>query len=130
MSVRIPVHIDITARLTSLRITGLALVAATAGLLTACSSAPSPAGSGTANNGQTSNSGAHAASSGGGSIADGLGHPVNVCSLLPAATAASLSGEPITQAQEDDTPSYKLYTCNYTSADGTSGFDIVPTPRL
>ena len=55
---------------------------------------------------------------------DGIGHPVNVCSLIPAATAASVSGEPITVAQEQDTPSYKIWTCNYTSADGTSGFVI------
>ena len=33
---------------------------------------------------------------------DGIGHPVNVCALLPAATAASMSGEPITVAQEQD----------------------------
>jgi hypothetical protein len=47
-----------------------------------------------------------------------------VCSLIPAATAASVSGEPITVAQEQDTVSYKIYSCNYTSADGTTGFVI------
>ncbi len=125
MSLRFPVRVDSAAVHTSLSVIGLAVVAVAAGLLTACSSGPSPAGAGSGNNGQSGNSGSQVASSGGGgSIADGLGHPVNVCSLLPAATAASLSGEPITQAQEDDTPSYKLYTCNYTSADGTTGFDI------
>jgi hypothetical protein len=59
-----------------------------------------------------------------GSIEDGLGHPVNVCSLLPAATAASISGEAISQATEDDTTSYKLYVCKYSNAAGTNGFDI------
>jgi hypothetical protein len=130
MSVRFPVHLGPAAANTSFRITGLALVALAAGLLSACSTG-SPAGA--ANSGQSngggaqpasSGGGAQQASSGGGSVADGLGHPVNVCSLLPAATAASLSGEPITEAQEQDTPGYKIYDCSYTSADGTSGFDI------
>ena len=124
MSRRFPVRVDSAAVHTSLSVIGLAVVAVAAALLTACSSGPSPAGAGSGNSGPTGNGGSQVASSGGGSVADGLGHPVNVCSLLPAATAASLSGEPITQAQEDDTPSYKLYTCNYTSADGTAGFDI------
>jgi hypothetical protein len=43
---------------------------------------------------------------------------------LPASTAASISGEAVTVAQEQDTPSYKLWVCNYTSADGTTGFTI------
>jgi hypothetical protein len=59
-----------------------------------------------------------------GSIEDGLGHPVNICTLLPAATVASITGEPITKAVEDDTVSYKTYACNYTSADGTSGLVV------
>ncbi len=123
MSVRIPVHVEPAAAHTSFRITGLALVAVAAGLLSACS-AGSAAGAGAANGGQSNGGGSQPASSGGGSVADGLGHPVNVCSLLPAATAASISGEPITQAEEQDTPGYKIYDCNYTSADGTTGFDI------
>jgi hypothetical protein len=58
---------------------------------------------------------------GAGSVNDGLGHPVNICTLLPVATVASVTGEPITVATEQDTLSYKTYACNYTSADGTSG---------
>jgi hypothetical protein len=61
---------------------------------------------------------------GAGSVNDGLGHPVNICTLLPATTVASVTGEPITVATEQDTLSYKTYTCNYTSADGTSGVTV------
>jgi hypothetical protein len=61
---------------------------------------------------------------GAGSVNDGLGHPVNICTLLPAATVASVTSEPITVATEQDTLSYKTYTCNYTSADGTSGVTV------
>lgn len=61
---------------------------------------------------------------GAGSVSDGLGHPVNVCALLPVATVASVTGEPLTVATEQDTLSYKTYTCNYTSADGTSGLTV------
>jgi hypothetical protein len=78
--------------------------------------------------GPSSNSGAAApadnVAAGGGSSDDAIGHPVTVCGLLPAATVAQVTGEPITVAQEQDTPSYKLYSCNYTSADGTSGLSI------
>jgi hypothetical protein len=58
---------------------------------------------------------------GAGSVNDGLGHPVNICTLLPVATVASITGEPLTVATEQDTLSYKTYVCNYTSADGMSG---------
>jgi hypothetical protein len=61
---------------------------------------------------------------GAGSVNDGLGHPVNVCTVLPVATVASITGEPLTVATEQDTLSYKTYTCNYTSADGTSGVTV------
>ncbi len=44
--------------------------------------------------------------------------------MLPASTAASISGEAITQATEDDTTAYKLYACNYANADGATGFRI------
>ncbi len=59
-----------------------------------------------------------------GSANDGLGHPVNVCDLLPVATVASISGEPLAVAKEDDTPDYKTYACDYSSANGTSGLDV------
>jgi hypothetical protein len=61
---------------------------------------------------------------GAGSVEDGLGHPVNICTLLPAATVASITLEPITQASEDDTGAYKIYACDYTSTDGTSELRI------
>jgi len=123
MSVRIPFRIHTAAAHTAFSVAGLALVVGAAGLLSACSTGPS-AGTGAANGGQSSSGGSQQASSGGGSVADGLGHPVNVCSLLPAATAASLSGEPITQTEEQDTPSYKLYTCEYTNSNPPNEFTI------
>ena len=61
---------------------------------------------------------------GAGSVNDGLGHPVNVCTLLPVATVASVSGQPLTVATEADTLSYKIYSCDYTSAAGTSGLSV------
>lgn len=62
---------------------------------------------------------------GAGSVDDGLGHPVNVCALLPVATVASVSGEPLSVAKEDDTLlSSKIYSCNYTNAAGTSGLSV------
>ncbi len=98
--------------------------AVAAALLAGCGSSTgttassSGVGSGSASRGSVSNSGSNS----GASINDGIGHAVNVCSLVPAGTAASLSGEAITVAQEQDTPSYKIWSCNYTSADGTTGF--------
>jgi Protein of unknown function (DUF3558) len=132
MSVRFPVHPGPATANKSFRVSGLALLAVAAGLLSACSTGSS-GGAGAANGGQSNNGGsqpassgggAQQASSGGGSVADGLGHPVNVCSLLPAATVASITGEPITKAQEQDLPGIKGYNCNYTSADGTSGLVV------
>ncbi len=61
---------------------------------------------------------------GAGSVNDGLGHPVNICDLLPLATVASITGEPLTVATEDDTPAIKTYVCDYTSGDGTSAVRI------
>ena len=61
---------------------------------------------------------------GAGSVEDGLGHPVNICTLLPVATVASATDEPLTVATEQDTLSVKIYTCDYTSADGTSGLTV------
>jgi hypothetical protein len=112
---------------TPLRFAVLAPIALGATLLAGCGGAATTPGgsqSGSGNSSTGSNTDANSGSGGGTSINDGIGHPVNVCSLLPASTAASLSGEPITVAQEQDTPSYKLWVCNYTSADGTTGFNI------
>jgi hypothetical protein len=100
---------------------GATLLAGCGGVTTSAGGSQPASGGSSSNSGGSSNSGS---SAGGTSIEDGIGHPVNVCSLLPASTAASLSGEPITVAQEQDTPSYKLWVCNYTSADGTTGFTI------
>jgi hypothetical protein len=58
-------------------------------------------------------------------VNDGLGHSVNICTLLPVATVASITGEPLTVATEDDTlSSSKIYSCNYTNAAGTSGLIV------
>jgi hypothetical protein len=104
-------------------IAGFAPVAIAGMLLTACGSGgASGAGSGS-QPGAGSGSGG-SGSSGGGSVEDGIGHPVNICSLLPVATVASVTGEPLTVTKEDDTPSYKIYSCDYTSADGTSGVTV------
>ncbi len=105
-----------------LRFAALAPIALGATLLAGCGGTSTSAGESTSSGSSSNNSGG--SSNSGTGIEDGIGHPVNVCSLLPASTAASLSGEPITVAQEQDTPSYKLWVCNYTSADGTSGFTI------
>jgi hypothetical protein len=47
-----------------------------------------------------------------------------VCALLPVATVASVSGESLTVATEDDTLSYKIYVCDYTNSAGTSGLRV------
>ena len=52
---------------------------------------------------------------------DALGHTVNVCTLLPVATVASITSEPLTVATEQDTLPTKTYVCNYASSDGTFG---------
>lgn len=62
---------------------------------------------------------------GAGSVSDGLGHPVNVCTLLPVATVASVTGGPFSVAKEADLLAYKQYVCNYTSADGTSELTVM-----
>jgi hypothetical protein len=111
-----------------LRLAVLAPVALGATLLAGCGGSSTGTGASQPASGSSngaSNSSSNNGSSGGSTgIADGIGHPVNVCSLLPASTAASLSAEAITVAQEQDTPSYKLWVCDYTTADGTNGFTI------
>lgn len=127
MTIRTPARLRSAASNTPIRLASLVVVAAAGTLLTACGAGTSPTG-GSGNGGQSSNagsqSGSQSGSGGGTGISDGLGHPVNVCSLLPADTAASISGEPISLTTEDDTPSIKLYKCKYTSTDGTEGFDV------
>jgi hypothetical protein len=112
---------------TPFRLAALAPAALAGILLTGCGSTTgSTVGQQTAGGSRPASGGggSQPASGGGSSISDGLGHPVNVCSLLPASTVASVSGEPITVAKADDTLSIKLYTCNYSSASGTSGADV------
>lgn len=106
---------------TSLSLAGLAPIALVGMLVTACGSSTTPGGGGGGSQPASGGSGGSGSTT---SVNDGLGHPVNVCALLPASTAASVSGEPITVATEQDTPSYKIYSCNYTSADGTTGFVV------
>jgi hypothetical protein len=109
---------DTTVKARSLtRLVGLAPIAIAGLLITACGSATASGGSG----GSQPASGGSGSGGSGGSVDDGIGHPVNICSLLPVATVASVTAEPLTVAQEQDTVSYKIYACNYTSADGTNG---------
>jgi hypothetical protein len=109
-----------------IRLMAIVPVACAATLLAGCGSSGggSTTNDAAASHGSGGSNSSGGSSSGGSGVLDGIGHPVNVCSLIPAATAASISGEPITVAQEQDTPSYKIWVCNYTSADGTSGFTI------
>jgi len=102
-----------------------AIVLAVAAFAFAACSGGSGASPNPSSSGPASNSTPIVAPVGGaGSVEDGLGHPVNVCSLLPADTVATITGEPITKADEDDTISYKIYACDYSSADGTSGLRV------
>jgi hypothetical protein len=119
----------------AIRFAGLLSLALAGTLVTACGSSsattlgssgasqPASGGSGSSGSGGSGSSGSSGSNSGG-SVEDGIGHPVNICSLLPVATVASVTGEPLTVAQEQDTVSYKIYACNYTSADGTSGCTV------
>lgn len=108
---------------TSIRFAGLLPLALTGILVTACgSSSTSTAGSGGGS--QPASGGSGSGSGSGNGVLDGIGHAVNICSLLPIATVASVTAEPLTVAQEQDTLSYKIYVCDYTSADGTSGVTV------
>ncbi len=93
---------------------------------TAQSAAPAAStGAGaSAGSGQTGGGTSPAGAGNAGSVEDGLGHAVSVCDLLPVAMVASVTGEPLTVAKENDTTDYKIYACSYTSADGTSGVDV------
>ncbi len=105
---------------TTSRLVGLMSAAIATAVLGGCGSSPTTTVNSIEGGSQTASGGS--GSSSGTSVNDGIGHTVSVCSLIPASLAASVSGEPITVAQEQDTPSYKTWTCNYTSADGTTGF--------
>jgi len=109
---------------TPVHLVGFVSAAVAATLLAGCGSSTTPASNGGGGSQTSSGGSGSGGSSSGTSVNDGIGHPVSVCTLLPAATAASVSGEPITVAQEQDTASYKIWSCNYTSADGTNGFVV------
>jgi hypothetical protein len=110
---------------TPIRLMAIVPVACAATLLAGCgSSGGSTTNDAAASHGSGSSNSSSGSSSGGSGVLDGIGHPVNICGLMPAATAASASGVPVTVAQEQDTPSYKIWVCNYTTADGTNGFTI------
>jgi hypothetical protein len=117
MTVRSPLRLAVFAPIAL----GATLLAGCGGSSTGTGASQPASGSSNGASNSSSNNGSSGGSTG---IADGIGHPVNVCSLLPASTAASLSAEAITVAQEQDTPSYKLWVCDYTTADGTNGFTI------
>jgi hypothetical protein len=89
------------------------------GTTTATRPSESPSSVGPSNSGSVGSP-----SSGGASVVDGLGHPANICSLLPASTVAQITGEPITVATEFDTLDHKIYACEYTSADGAASFGV------
>ena len=100
----------------------LVMVAAACGSGAAGSSAGAQGSPGALVAGATAQGQAQGA--GAGSMNDALGHTVNVCTLLPVATVASITGEPLTVATEQDTLPTKTYVCNYNSSDGTTGVFI------
>lgn len=56
----------------------------------------------------------------------GLKGAVNICQLMPEATISQLTGKQFTTTEPDNTPSYQLYSCNYTStvAQGNNQLDL------
>jgi hypothetical protein len=115
---------DTVNRLSLRHLAGFAPIAIAGILLTGCGSGAAASGGGSSQPASGGSGSGGSGTSAGGSIDDGIGHPVNVCSLLPVATVASVSGESLTVAKEDDTTSYKIYSCDYNSADGTSGLSV------
>jgi hypothetical protein len=119
----------------------LALVAVTALTLTACHSSSPTAGSpATQATPASSATGAAAttpteaaasdgnAGSGSASPASGASAPaVAVCTVLPAAQAASLSGVAVTSSREQDDAGFNAYRCDYFPASGTGGFSVSVT---
>jgi hypothetical protein len=85
---------------------------------------PSTAAASASPSAVASTSASAAATGGSGTVADGLGHPVDVCSLLPVATVAQFSGEPITVAKEENLGTPETYTCAYTDSIGTSNVAV------
>jgi hypothetical protein len=50
--------------------------------------------------------------------------PVVVCTVLPTAQAASLSGLALTTSREQDDAGFNAYRCDYFPASGTGGFSV------
>jgi hypothetical protein len=81
----------------------------------------------------SSGSGPSASSGGGTNSGSGGGKKVDVCAVLPVATVAQITDEPLTNAAPDQgasvTEQYGIFNCDYTSDDGTSGVDVVVTTK-
>jgi hypothetical protein len=65
--------------------------------------------------GSSSKAAAKAASGGTGGSGGQLKGDVNICQLMPASRISQITGKTFTMSKEDDTPSYKLYSCSYTT---------------
>jgi hypothetical protein len=105
----------------------LALAAcSTAALSLAGCGGSSKASASTQTGGSSSGSAKSATKTGSGGSGGQVKGAVNVCELMPAATLSQLTGKQFTSAEPDNTPSYKLYSCNYTStvAQGANQLDL------
>jgi hypothetical protein len=112
-----PTHSSLAARCGATLLLVMFAAACSSGAANSATGAPGSTGAVVA--GATAQGQAQGGSAG--SVNDGLGHTVNVCTLLPVATVASITGDPLTVATEQDTLSTKTYVCNYASSDGTFG---------
>jgi hypothetical protein len=67
----------------------------------------------------TSSAKTTAAGGGGGdALADAhLPASTDICTLMPPATVAKITGHGFTKGETDNTPSYELFNCNYTGSD-------------
>lgn len=88
--------------------------------LAACggSSKASTTAASTQGGGSTSSS---TTKSGSGGSGGGLKGAVNICSLMPASRVSQITGKTFTMTKEDDTPSYKLYSCDYSTDPTVAG---------
>jgi hypothetical protein len=91
--------------------------------LAACSSTKSKSAA-PAQSSAAAGSPAPSASASGGTQGGAAGHPVNICALLPVASVASITGENLTVARENDEDELQTYNCGYFTADGDSGLTV------
>jgi hypothetical protein len=86
--------------------------------LTACggSSKANTSATGAQGGGTTSSTAAKTGSGGSGSAGGGLKGSVNICSLMPPATLSQITGKQFDKTEEDNTASYQIYACDYTSS--------------